>query len=157
MENNTTTWKWDHSYLQLNKQLFSEVTPTKVSNPKMVLYNTKLASSLGIQDVADSKLIQQLAGNLMNEGIHPIAQAYAGHQFGHFNILGDGRAILLGEHLTPTNERFDIQLKGPGRTPYSRNGDGRATMSAMLREYLISEAMHGFGIPTTRSLAVIGT
>lgn len=157
MENHTTTWNWDHSYIRLNKLLFSEVTPTPVPQPELLIYNSKLAGELGIKQTIDETLLAQLAGNLMNEGIHPIAQAYAGHQFGHFNILGDGRAILLGEHLTPTNERFDIQLKGPGRTPYSRNGDGRATMSAMLREYLISEAMHGFGIPTTRSLAVIGT
>ena len=157
MENHTTTWNWDHSYIRLNKLLFSEVTPTPVPQPELLIYNSKLAGELGIKQTIDETLLAQLAGNLMNEGIHPIAQAYAGHQFGHFNILGDGRAILLGEHLTPTNERFDIQLKGPGRTPYSRNGDGRATTSAMLREYLISEAMHGLHIPTTRSLAVIKT
>jgi uncharacterized protein YdiU (UPF0061 family) len=157
MENHTTTWNWDHSYIRLNKLLFSEVTPTPVPQPELLVYNSKLAGELGIKQTIDESLLAQLAGNLMNEGIHPIAQAYAGHQFGHFNILGDGRAILLGEHLTPTNERFDIQLKGPGRTPYSRNGDGRATTSAMLREYLISEAMHGLHISTTRSLAVIKT
>jgi uncharacterized protein YdiU (UPF0061 family) len=157
MENHTATWNWDHSYIRLNKLLFSEVTPTPVPQPELLVYNSKLAGELGIKQTIDETLLAQLAGNLMNEGIHPIAQAYAGHQFGHFNILGDGRAILLGEHLTPTNERFDIQLKGPGKTPYSRNGDGRATKSAMLREYLISEAMHGLDIPTTRSLAVIKT
>ena len=157
MENHTATWNWDHSYIRLNNRLFSEVTPTPVPQPELLIYNSKLAGELGIKQTIDETLLAQLAGNLMNEGIHPIAQAYAGHQFGHFNILGDGRAILLGEHLTPTNERFDIQLKGPGRTPYSRNGDGRATTSAMLREYLISEAMHGLHIPTTRSLAVIKT
>jgi len=157
MENHTATWNWDHSYIRLNKLLFSEVTPTPVPQPELLIYNSKLASELGIKQTIDESLLAQLAGNLMNEEIHSIAQAYAGHQFGHFNILGDGRAILLGEHLTPKNERFDIQLKGPGKTPYSRNGDGRATTSAMLREYLISEAMHGLHIPTTRSLAVIKT
>src|SRR5690606_38567293 len=95
-----------------------------------------------------------LAGNEPPEGSSPLAQAYAGHQFGNFTMLGDGRALLLGEQLTPNGERFDIQLKGAGRTPYSRGGDGRAALRPMLREYLISEAMDGLGIPTTRSLAV---
>ena len=86
-----------------------------------------------------------------------IAQAYAGHQFGHFTMLGDGRAVLIGEHLTKNNERFDIQFKGSGRTPFSRSGDGRAVLGPMLREYIISEAMHFLKIPTTRSLAVVKT
>ena len=98
-----------------------------------------------------------LAGNQVPEGASPLAQAYAGHQFGHLNMLGDGRAILIGEQITPSGERFDIQLKGPGRTPYSRGGDGRAALGPMLREYIISEAMHALGIPTTRSLAVVAT
>ena len=97
------------------------------------------------------------AGNGVPEGADPIAQAYAGHQFGHFTGLGDGRAILLGEHLAPDGERFDIQLKGSGRTEFSRGGDGRAALGPMLREYIISEAMHALGIPTTRSLAVATT
>src|SRR5690606_24621976 len=96
-------------------------------------------------------------GNDLPPGAAPIAQAYAGHQFGHFTTLGDGRAILLGEQITPQGERFDIQLKGSGRTPFSRNGDGRASLGPMLREYIISEALHALGIPTTRSLAVTGT
>lgn len=87
----------------------------------------------------------------------PLAQAYAGHQFGHFNMLGDGRALLLGEQINPLGERVDIQLKGSGRTPYSRGGDGRAALGPMLREYIISEAMHALGIATTRSLAVVST
>ena len=93
----------------------------------------------------------------MPEGALPLAQAYAGHQFGNFTMLGDGRAMLIGEHITPSGERFDIQLKGSGRTPYSRGGDGRAALGPMLREYIISEAMHGLRIPTTRSLAVVTT
>jgi uncharacterized protein YdiU (UPF0061 family) len=98
-----------------------------------------------------------MAGNQIPEGTTPLAQAYAGHQFGHFTMLGDGRAILIGEQLTPFGERYDIQLKGPGRTPYSRRGDGRATLGPMLREYIISEAMYGLRVPTTRSLAVVST
>ncbi len=98
-----------------------------------------------------------LAGNQIPEGASPLAQAYAGHQFGHFTMLGDGRAVLLGEQITPLGERVDIQLKGSGRTPYSRGGDGRAALGPMLREYIISEAMHALGIPTTRSLAVVTT
>ncbi|MPM65477.1 hypothetical protein SDC9_112374 [bioreactor metagenome] len=98
-----------------------------------------------------------LAGNLIPEGALPIAQAYAGHQFGHFTMLGDGRALLLGEQITPRGERFDIQLKGSGKTPYSRRGDGRAALGPMLREYIISEAMYALGIATTRSLAVVTT
>jgi uncharacterized protein YdiU (UPF0061 family) len=97
------------------------------------------------------------SGNALPEGGQPIAQAYAGHQFGHFTGLGDGRAILLGEQITPAGDRFDIQLKGPGQTPYSRRGDGRAALGPMLREYILSEAMHALGIPTTRSLAVVAT
>ena len=98
-----------------------------------------------------------LSGNQIPEGIQPFAQAYAGHQFGNFTMLGDGRAIVLGEHVTPSGQRYDIQFKGSGRTPYSRGGDGRAALGPMLREYIISEAMHALGVPTTRSLAVITT
>ena len=101
--------------------------------------------------------IAVFAGNEVPEGALPLAQAYAGHQFGHFAMLGDGRAMLIGEQITPLGERFDIQLKGSGRTPYSRGGDGRAALGPMLREYIISEAMHALGIPTTRSLAVVTT
>jgi uncharacterized protein YdiU (UPF0061 family) len=97
------------------------------------------------------------SGNEISPAVTPIAQAYAGHQFGHLNILGDGRAILLGEHVTPEGNVIDIQLKGSGRTPYSRGGDGRAALGPMLREYILSEAMHALRIPTTRSLAVVTT
>ena len=157
MEKDITTWHWNTTYLTVNQQLFSKVLPTHVLSPHLLLYNYQLAKELGLPNNLDEFELSALAGNGLIEGSEPIAQAYAGHQFGHFNMLGDGRAILLGEHITPSGKRFDIQLKGAGRTPYSRNGDGRATTSAMLREYLISEAMHGLGIPTTRSLAVIGT
>ena len=151
------SWNWDTTYLNVNPQLFTTVQPTKVDAPRILLFNATLAEELGLSDLSEEQIQQELSGNRIPLGVNSLAQAYAGHQFGHFNILGDGRAILLGEHLTPTGERFDIQLKGAGRTPYSRNGDGRATVSAMLREYLISEAMHGLGIPTTRSLAVVAT
>jgi len=157
MEEKQNDWNWDTTYLNVNPQLFTHIQPTKVDSPRILLFNTSLAEELGVSNLSEEQIQQELSGNRIPLGVNSLAQAYAGHQFGHFNILGDGRAILLGEHLTPTGNRFDIQLKGAGRTPYSRNGDGRATVSAMLREYLISEAMHGLGIPTTRSLAVVGT
>jgi serine/tyrosine/threonine adenylyltransferase len=118
-----------------------------------------LAASLGLnaQALQSKRAWRCLAGNRIPEGALPLAQAYAGHQFGHFTMLGDGRAVLIGEQITPEGERFDIQLKGSGRTPYSRGGDGRAALGPMLREYIISEAMHALGIPTTRSLAVVTT
>ena len=122
-------------------------------------FNHCLVTSLGLsdQELSSEDGAAFFAGNTLPEGADPLAQAYAGHQFGHFTVLGDGRAVLLGEHLTPQGERYDIQLKGSGRTPYSRGGDGRATLGPMLREYIISEAMYGLGIPTTRSLAVVAT
>ncbi|MEY3239622.1 MAG: hypothetical protein RIR11_1060 [Bacteroidota bacterium] len=125
--------------------------------PNTLLFNYKLATSIGlkIDPATEAAIAHILSGNELLEGSEPLAQAYAGHQFGHFAMLGDGRAILLGEHITPENTRLDIQLKGPGATPYSRRGDGRATLRSMLREYLISEAMYGLGIPTSRSLAVV--
>jgi serine/tyrosine/threonine adenylyltransferase len=130
-----------------------------VAAPKLVVLNRPLALSLGLKpdDLAGPDGAALFAGNVLPPGAAPLAQAYAGHQFGNFTRLGDGRAILLGEQVTPKGERFDIQLKGPGRTPYSRRGDGRAALGPMLREYIISEAMHTLGIPTTRSLAVAAT
>lgn len=152
-------WRFDNSYARLPEGLFSRVGPTPVKEPQLVLFNTALAQQLGLRvDGMDPAAIAPLlAGNELPIGAEPIAQVYAGHQFGHFTMLGDGRAVLLGEQLTPAGERFDIQLKGSGTTPYSRRGDGRATLRAMLREYLMSEAMHHLGIPTSRSLAVVRT
>ncbi len=122
----------------------------------MVVLNRALAEKLGLDaDLLDNAAL--FAGNELPPGAQPLAQAYAGHQYGHFTMLGDGRAILLGEHLSLGGARFDIQLKGPGPTPFSRRGDGRAALGPMLREYIISEAMHSLGIPTTRSLAVVAT
>jgi len=123
------------------------------------MLNRNLAESLGLDpDALDSEAGAEIfSGNRLPAGAAPLAQAYAGHQFGGFTVLGDGRAVLLGEQITPGGERFDIQLKGSGRTPFSRGGDGRAALGPMLREYIISEAMNALGIPTTRSLAVVST
>lgn len=124
----------------------------------MVVFNEKLAEGLGLNPEALSATgAETFSGNRTPPGSEPIAQAYAGHQFGHFTNLGDGRAVLLGEQITPEGLRYDVQLKGSGRTPYARGGDGRAALGPMLREYIISQAMHTLGIPTTRSLAVVST
>jgi serine/tyrosine/threonine adenylyltransferase len=154
-----TGWNLDNSYARLPKSFYTSHNPTPVSAPKLVILNQPLATTLGltIEELQGEDGVAVFAGNRIPEGAKPLAQAYAGHQFGHFTMLGDGRAVLLGEQITPQGERFDIQLKGPGRTPYSRGGDGRAALGPMLREYIISEAMHGLGIPTTRSLAVVST
>ncbi|MGM0883730.1 MAG: protein adenylyltransferase SelO [Bacillota bacterium] len=154
-----TGWNFDNSYARLPEIFFTRLSPTPVRSPKLIILNDPLAASLGlnVQALQSNDGVAVFAGNQIPEGALPLAQAYAGHQFGHFTMLGDGRALLLGEQITPLGERFDIQLKGPGRTPYSRRGDGRAALGPMLREYIISEAMHGLGIPTTRSLAVVTT
>ncbi|AGK54010.1 protein adenylyltransferase SelO [Bacillus sp. 1NLA3E] len=156
---NESGWNFDNSYARLPKLLFSNHTPTPVHSPELIILNSSLATSLGLNgEVLQRKEgIATFAGNQIPEGASPIAQAYAGHQFGHFTKLGDGRALLIGEQITPKGDRFDIQLKGSGRTPYSRGGDGRASLGPMLREYIISEAMYALGIPTTRSLAVVTT
>ncbi|CAH0166713.1 protein adenylyltransferase SelO [Peribacillus simplex] len=156
---NETGWNLDNSYASLPEKFFTSTNPTPVRSPELIILNEPLADSLGlnVQKLQSEDGVAVFAGNEIPEGASPLAQAYAGHQFGHFNMLGDGRAILLGEQVLPEGERVDIQLKGPGRTPYSRGGDGRAALGPMLREYIISEAMHGLGIPTTRSLAVVTT
>ncbi len=152
-------WRFDNSYIILPETLFKRQNPVSVRAPRIVIINEQLAGLLGLNVTMlrgeDGAAI--FAGNLIPEGAEPIAQAYAGHQFGGFSMLGDGRAVLLGEHLTPAGSRVDVQLKGSGQTPFSRRGDGRAALGPMLREYIISEAMHGLGIPTTRSLAVVTT
>ena len=156
---NLYRFNFDTSYLNLPGAFYTPVSPTPVALPQLVVFNRELANDLGLDAdllaTAESALV--FGGNVLPEGATPIAQAYAGHQFGHFTMLGDGRAILLGEQITPNGERYDIQLKGPGKTPYSRRGDGRAALGPMLREYIISEAMFALGIPTTRSLAVVAT
>ena len=147
-------WRFDNSYARLPDVFFARQPPVPVAEPKIVIFNYTLAAELGLSAAENAAV---LSGNQLPDGADPLAQAYAGHQFGHFTMLGDGRAVLLGEHLTPDGHRYDIQLKGSGRTPFSRNGDGRAALGPMLREYIISEAMHHLGIPTTRSLAVVTT
>ena len=152
-------WNFDNSYARLPAYFHVHLNPTAIWMPKMVVFNRCLAELLGLDPdrLAGEEGAAIFAGNQVPEGGEPIAQAYAGHQFGSFTMLGDGRAILLGEQITPDGQRFDIQLKGSGQTPFSRRGDGRAALGPMLREYLVSEAIHALGIPTTRSLAVTTT
>ncbi len=152
-------WNFDNSYARLPEAFYAKQLPTPVRAPRLAALNEPLAAALGLNAAAlrTEEGTAELAGNRIPQGAEPIAEAYAGHQFGYFTMLGDGRAVLLGEQLTPSGERFDIQLKGAGITPYSRQGDGRAALGPMLREYIVSEAMHGLGIPTTRSLAVVST
>ncbi|WP_342551504.1 YdiU family protein [Paenibacillus sp. FSL R7-0652] len=157
--NSSAGWNLEHSYAALPETFYTSQNAVPVQSPDWNIFNTALAASLGLNaDVLHSPEGAAIfAGNSLPDGASPLAQAYAGHQFGNFNMLGDGRALLLGEQITPQGQRVDIQLKGSGRTPYSRGGDGRAAVGPMLREYIISEAMHGLGIPTTRSLAVVST
>lgn len=149
----------ENSYTQLPKEMYTIMEPTKVNNPELVVFNESLASLLGLDfsKIPKTEIAAIFSGNIRLPGSVSLAQAYGGHQFGRFNFLGDGRALLLGEHITPDHRRLDIQLKGSGPTPYSRGGDGLASLGPMLREYLISEAMASLGIPTTRSLAVVLT
>ncbi|WP_338597619.1 protein adenylyltransferase SelO [Clostridium baratii] len=152
-------FNFENTYVNLPEMFFTKKGPSHVKAPSLVKLNSSLAKELGlnIDALQSNEGIEILSGNKIPEGSIPLAQAYAGHQFGHFTLLGDGRALLLGEHITPKGERIDIQLKGSGRTPYSRGGDGKAALGPMLREYIISEAMHALNIPTTRSLAVTKT
>lgn len=152
-------WRLDHSYARLPVLFHERWRLTPVSGPRLVLFNDKLAASLGLDAgrLAQEEHAALFAGSTPPPGALPLAQAYAGHQYGNFTGLGDGRALLLGEQITPEGARFDIQLKGSGPTPFSRGGDGRAALGPMLREHIISEAMHALGIPTTRSLAVAAT
>ncbi len=155
----TIGWKFDNSYSQLSETLFTHIKPVPVKSPKIILFNETLSNEIDLNffNIDNKNKATIFSGNQLPKGSKTIAQAYAGHQFGHFTILGDGRAITIGEHITKKNERFDIQFKGSGKTPYSRNADGRAALGPMLREYIVSEAMHHLNIPTTRSLAVVET
>lgn len=158
-QNNEMGWNFDNSYARLPDIFFENTEPTPIDSPELVIFNNSLAKSLGLdaQKLQSDEGIETLAGKQIPEAALPIAQAYAGHQFGNFTMLGDGRAVLLGEQIIPSGSRFDIQLKGAGRTPFSRGGDGRASLGPMLREYIISEAMHALRIPTNRSLSVVTT
>lgn len=150
-------WNLENTYQQLPDLFYTRVKPVKAVQPEVAVYNETLAEELGLTNSDLKEGAEIFTGNKLPGGSAPIAQAYAGHQFGSFTMLGDGRAVLLGEQVNPTGDRVDIHLKGSGRTPYSRGGDGLAVLGPMLREYLISEAMHGLGIPTSRSLAVATT
>ncbi|MDC1155849.1 YdiU family protein [Candidatus Pelagibacter sp.] len=155
----TIGWHFDNTYSKLSNTFKENIKPTPVHEPELVILNNKLAEdlSLDFSKIDKISLDQLFSGNSLPEGANPIAQAYAGHQFGHFTMLGDGRAVLLGEHLVDQKDRFDIQFKGSGRTSFSRGGDGRAALGPMLREYIMSEAINALKIPTTRSLAVAKT
>ena len=152
-------WNFQNTYFNLPVTFKEDINPVPVKNPNLVVLNESLASELNLNfsNINKDELSKIFSGNLLPKGSNSIAQAYAGHQFGHFTMLGDGRAVLIGEHTTKTNEKYDIQFKGSGKTAFSRNGDGRAALGPMLREYIISEAMNGLNIPTTRSLAVVKT
>ena len=151
---------FDNSFSRMPDYFYSRVNPTPVKKPEMIQFNEKLAAELGlnIEDFKNSEATDIFAGNALSEGADPIAMAYCGHQFGNLTPeLGDGRAIMLGEVIGNDGLRYDIQLKGSGRTPYSRNGDGRAALGPVLREYLLSEAMAVHNVPTTRALAAVTT
>ena len=151
---------FSNSYARLPEHFFARLSPTTVAKPRLIKFNESLASELGLDTRAlePDELAAIFAGNVILPGAEPIAMAYAAHQFGNFvPQLGDGRAILLGEVVDRNGKRRDVQLKGAGRTPFSRRGDGRATLGPVLREYLVSEAMHALGIPTTRALAAVST
>ncbi len=155
----TIGWCFDNTYFKLPAPFKEEINPVPVKKPELVILNNNLLEELNLNfsNLDTKKISELLSGNLLPPGSNSIAQAYAGHQFGHFTMLGDGRAVLIGEHLSKKKDRYDIQFKGSGKTAFSRNGDGRAALGPMLREYIISEAMYNLGIPTTRSLAVVKT
>ncbi|MDC1155357.1 YdiU family protein [Candidatus Pelagibacter sp.] len=155
----TIGWHFENTYSRLSDSFREEIKPIPVSNPELAIINESLSSELNLDfsKIDKKELSKIFSGNLLPNGSNSIAQAYAGHQFGHFTMLGDGRAVLIGEHINKANRKYDIQLKGSGKTAFSRNGDGRAALGPMLREYIISEAMNSLKIPTTRSLAVVKT
>ena len=156
---NKVNWNFNNTYFNLSSTFKEDINPIPVKKPELILFNKALASELNLDfsKVNEKELSEIFSGNILPEGSNSIAQAYAGHQFGHFTMLGDGRAVLIGEHITKSNKKYDIQFKGSGKTAFSRNGDGRAALGPMLREYIISEAMYALDIPTTRSLAVVKT
>lgn len=155
----TALFSFDNRYARLPERFYARLDPTPVASPSLVVLNDELAESLGLDAgrLRAGEGAEILSGNRVPEGAEPLAQAYAGHQFGHFTVLGDGRALLLGEVRDASGAVRDIQLKGSGPTPFSRRGDGRASLGPVLREYLIAEAMHALGVPTTRALAAVLT
>lgn len=152
-------FNFKNTYIDLPNRFYDLTVPSKVPDGKLVLLNNNLIEDLklDLEVLQSDDGVNILSGNQVPKDTITLAQAYAGHQFGHFTMLGDGRAILIGEHVTQDGNRFDIQLKGSGRTKYSRGGDGKASLGPMLREYIISEAMYGLCVPTVRSLAVVTT
>ena len=164
MENGKTSPQFaanfDNTYARLPQEFFRTVLPTAVREPSLIRFNPDLALELGLDSERASarELAEVFSGNQIPQGAEPLAQAYAGHQFGHFvPQLGDGRAILLGEIIDIAGRRRDLQLKGAGSTPFSRRGDGRAALGPVMREFIVSEAMYRLGVPTTRSLAMVLT
>ena len=155
----TIGWCFDNTYSKLPDPFKEEISPIPVKKPELIILNKNLSKDLNLDfsNLDNKKISELFSGNTLPDGSNSIAQAYAGHQFGHFTMLGDGRAVLIGEHVSKKKDRYDIQFKGSGKTAFSRNGDGRAALGPMLREYIISEAMYNLGIPTTRSLAVVKT
>ena len=152
--------QFDNTYARLPESFYARLQPEPSPDPHLLAWNEELAQELGLQEFADdpARLARLFGGNELLPGSEPIALAYAGHQFGNFvPQLGDGRALLLGELLSSAGKRLDVQLKGSGQTPFSRRGDGRAALGPVIREYLVSEAMHRMGVPTTRALAAVST
>ena len=147
---------FDNTYSELPESFYVRVTPERVSNPLLLEFNREFASEelgLNLDTMSEAELAALFTGQELPESAAPIAIAYAGHQFGHFvPQLGDGRAHLIGEIVSPAGRRYDIQLKGSGHTPFSRGGDGKSSLGPVIREYIVSEAMHFLGVPTTRAL-----
>jgi len=156
---NKTVINFENTYASLPDIFYQSISPSPVKDPKLIIFNRKLGKELGMDTNKDNDYYTEIfSGNTIPSGASPLAQRYAGHQFGNFvPQLGDGRAILLGEIVTANNNRFDIQLKGSGKTEFSRGGDGRSALGPVIREYLISEAMHVLKIPTTRALSAVAT
>lgn len=154
-------FNFNNSYAQLPQKFYAKASPEAFSNPSLIEFNKELATEtldLNLTTLNQQALTEIFSGQHIPENAEPIALAYAGHQFGHFSPqLGDGRALLLGEIISAKGLRFDIQLKGSGRTPFSRNGDGKSSLGPVIREYIVSEAMHFLGVPTTRALAAVTT
>ncbi|MGF1551253.1 MAG: protein adenylyltransferase SelO family protein, partial [Paracoccaceae bacterium] len=151
---------FDNSYARLPERFFARLAPAGATAPRLIRLNHPLAAELGVSAgwLERPEGVAVLAGDRVPEGAEPLAMAYAGHQFGNWvPRLGDGRALLLGEVIDRSGRRRDVQLKGSGRTPFSRMGDGRAPLGPVLREYVVSEAMAALGVPTTRSLAAVAT
>ena len=157
--NKSQIFEFDNTYIKLPKNFYQKINPVPVKKPRLLKLNHELLDYFNLdKDSLETNLgISILSGNKVPTNTTPLAMVYAGHQFGHFTMLGDGRAVLIGEHISKSNHRYDIQFKGSGKTAFSRNGDGRAALGPMLREYIISESMHFLNIPTTRSLAVAKT